>query len=301
MENKRRRWPWIVVGVVVVLFAVLFGLSGTAAAPAGAYTIDLAAMHAAAVGKGALPERIEVERVGDFAFPQTLVVAGSGIHLHPMVLLAHRVVWPDHSLMIDTAMGPEGAKKMPGSRMDLAAFDRVEAAMKKASEIVFTHEHVDHVGGVAVAPDPAAIAKSVIFTREQLDSPRLERKDFAPGTLERLQPLSYEGLYTVAPGVVLQKAPGHSPGSQLVYVELGNGQRFLFVGDIAWTRDNVTTLRGRPYIAKLLMGEDRPGVAAQLVALSHLPSDVHVVYAHDPVALAGDLAAGLYHQGFTGL
>jgi glyoxylase-like metal-dependent hydrolase (beta-lactamase superfamily II) len=299
MENRRRRWPWILAGVLVLLFVVLFGLGGTAAAPAGAYTIDLDALHRAAAGQGPLPERIEVERVGNFAFPRTLVVAGGGLHLQPMVLLAHRVVYPDRSIIVDTAMGPEGAKKMPGSRMDMAAFDRVEAAMKKASAIVFTHEHVDHVGGLAVAPDAPALANAVMMTREQLDSPRLERKDFAPGTLERLRPLSYQGLYTVAPGVVLQKAPGHSPGSQLVYVELANGRRFLFVGDIAWTRDNVTMQRGRPYIAKLLMGEDRPEVAAQLAALSRLPADVHLIIAHDPVALAQDLAAGLYQQGFT--
>jgi glyoxylase-like metal-dependent hydrolase (beta-lactamase superfamily II) len=288
-----------VLAVLVVLALVLIGLGTTAAAPGAPYTIELGALHAAAIGKGSLPERIEVERVGEFAFPRTLVVAGKGVRLQRMVLLAHRVVWSDRSVVIDTALGPEGAKKMPGSRFDLAAFERVEAAMKKASAIVFTHEHVDHVGGVAAAPDPAALAKSLMFTREQLDSPRLERNDFPPGMLDRLQPLTYEGLYTVAPGIVLQKAPGHSPGSQLVYVELANGQRFLLVGDIAWNRDNISMQRGRPYVAKLLMGEDRPGVAAQLVALAHLPADVHVVIAHDPAALADDLAAGLYRQGFT--
>jgi glyoxylase-like metal-dependent hydrolase (beta-lactamase superfamily II) len=287
---------------VVVLLAVAgYAVVGTAAGPRGEYVIDLAALHAAAVGKGALPERIEVEHIGDFAFPRTFVVAGDGLHLHKMVLLAHRVVWPDRSVVIDTAMGPAAAKKMPGSRTDGAAFERLEAALKKATAIVFTHEHVDHVGGVASAPDSTAIAKQVMMTREQLDSPRLERADFSPGELAHLQPLAYDGLYTVAPGVVLQKAPGHSPGSQLVYVELANGQRFLFVGDIAWSRDNITLRRGRPYIAQLLMGEDRAGVAAQLTALSHLPDDVHVVVAHDPVALEKDLAAGLYRQGFTGL
>jgi hypothetical protein len=40
-------------------------------------------------------------------------------------------------------------------------------------------------------------------------------------------------------------------------------------------------------------------VAAQLRALGSLPADVHVVIAHDPVALANDLAAGLYRQGFS--
>jgi glyoxylase-like metal-dependent hydrolase (beta-lactamase superfamily II) len=269
----------------------------TAAAPRGAYVIDLAALHRAAA-TGPLPERIEVEQVGTFAFPRTFVVAGGGVHLHPMVLLVHRVVWPDHSLVIDTAMGVEGAKKLPGSRMDGAAVARVQAALKQAQAIVFTHEHVDHVGGVASAPDVAALAPQVRLTREQLDSPKLERGDFPAGALARLTPLSYEGLYAVAPGVVLQKAPGHSPGSQLVYVELANGQRFLFVGDIAWSRDNITLQKGRPLISELLMTEDRGAVAAQLRALAELPRDVHVVIAHDPVALASDLAAGSYSEGF---
>ena len=283
MRTGRRRWPWILLGIVALLLAGGYAVLGTAAAPGADYVIDLGALHAAALGKGPLPERIEVERVGDFAFPSTFVVAGSGFHLHPMALLVHRVVWPDRSLVI------------------AAAFEHVQAALRKASAIVFTHEHVDHVGGLATAPDLAAISKQVVMTREQLASPRLERGDFPPGALDHLSPLDYQGLYTVAPGVVLQKAPGHSPGSQLVYVELASGQRFLFVGDIAWSRDNIALQKGRPYAAKLFMGEDRPAVAAQVHALAQLPGDVHVIIAHDPAALASDLAAGLYRQGFTGL
>jgi glyoxylase-like metal-dependent hydrolase (beta-lactamase superfamily II) len=291
----------VVLGIFALLFLGKYLLLGTAAAPGAEYVIDLAALHRAAVATGALPERIEVEKVGQFAFPRTFVVAGAGFHLHPMVLLAHRVVWPDHSLVIDTAMGPAAAKKMPGSKMDQGAFDRVEAALKKASIIVFTHEHADHVGGVASAPDFAAIAKQVRMTREQLDSPKLERKEFPPGALGSLEPLVYQGLYAVAPGVVLQKAPGHSVGSQLIYVELASGQRFLFVGDIAWSHDNITLQTGRPRIAALLMSEDRPAVAAQLRAIAQLPSDVHVIVAHDPVALESDLKAGFYREGFSGL
>jgi glyoxylase-like metal-dependent hydrolase (beta-lactamase superfamily II) len=297
MSGKRRRWPWVLGAFVALVIGGGYALVATPAAPTGQYVIDLAALHRAAA-TGPLPERIEVEKVGTFAFPRTFVVAGDGFHLHSMVLLMHRVVWPDRSVVIDTAMGPEGAKKMPGSRMDPAAFARVQTALKQASAIVFTHEHVDHVGGVASAPDVAALAPQVRMTREQLDSPKLERGDFPAGALARFAPLSYEGLYAVAPGVVLQKAPGHSPGSQLVYVELANGRRFLFVGDIAWTRDNITLQKGRPRIAELLMKEDRGAVAAQLRALAALPSDVHVVVAHDPVALASDVAAGLYREGF---
>jgi glyoxylase-like metal-dependent hydrolase (beta-lactamase superfamily II) len=296
-----KRWHWIVLSVVAVLLLAKHFLLDNAAAADGDFVIDLPALHRAATASGPLPQSLEVEKIGDFAFPRTLVVAGDGFHMHPMVLLAHRVVWPDRSLIIDTAMAPAAAEKMPGSKVDVGAFERLEAAMKKASDIVVTHEHSDHIGGIAAAPDFAAIAPHVRMTREQLNGPKLERTIFPAGTLEKLTPLDYSGLYAVAPGVVLQKAPGHTVGSQLIYVELANGHRFIFVGDIAWTKDNIRLGIGRPGIAKLLMNEDRGAVAAELHALAQLPADVHVIVAHDPVALAEDLQAGLYHRGFTGL
>jgi glyoxylase-like metal-dependent hydrolase (beta-lactamase superfamily II) len=294
-----KRWFWILVSIAAVLLVGKYLLLDTPAAPGAKYVIDLDALHRAATASGALPDHIEVEQVGEFAFPQKLVIAGDSFHLHPMVLLAHRVVWPNRSVVIDTAMGPAAAKAMPGSKFDEAAFARVEAALKTADAIVFTHEHSDHVGGVASAPNFASIAKKVRITREQLNGPKLERKDFPAGALGQLEALDYDGLYTLAPGIVLQKAPGHSVGSQIIYVELANGTRFLFVGDIAWTHDNITRQTGRPGLATLLMGEDRPAVAAQLQALAALPPDVHIIVAHDPVALAQDLAAGLYRKGFT--
>src|SRR5258708_4080167 len=213
MAAKRSRWPWVLGALVALMIVAGYVLVGTPAAPTGQYVIDLAALHRAAA-IGPLPDHIEVEKAGTFAFPRTFVVAGDGFRLHPMVLLVHRVVWPDHSLVIDTAMGREGTKKMPGSHLDEASFARVQAALEQASAIVFTHEHQDHVG------------------------------------------------------------------------------------DIAWSRDNIPLQKGRPFIATLLMKEDRGAVAAQLRALAELPSDVHVVIAHDPVALASDLGAGLYREGF---
>jgi len=296
---RLKRWQWICLGIVILLLVGKHLLFDTAAAPGEKFVIDADALHRAAIATGPLPERIEVEKVAEFAFPRTFGVAGDGWSMHPMVLLAHRVVWPDHSLIIDTAMSPEAAKALPGSKADAAAFARVEAAMKQADAIVFSHEHSDHVGGVASAADFPAIAGKVRMTREQLNGPKLERGEFPAGALESLKPLDYDGLYTLAPGVVLQKAPGHSVGSQLVYVELANGTRYLFVGDIAWTYDNITRQIGRPGLATLLMKEDRPAVAAQLQALAALPKDIHIVVAHDPVALEKDLKAGLFKQGFS--
>lgn len=295
---RRRRWPWFVLAVALLLFVAKHFLLDTAVAATSEYTIDLAALHRAATNSGPLPDHIEVEQIGTFSFPRTLVVAGDGFSMQPMVLLAHRVVWPDRTVVIDTAMTPADVAGLPGAASDASAYARLERALERASTIVFTHEHVDHVGGLGRAPNLTALVKHVQLTREQLESPKLERDRFAKGTFERFQPLDYQGLYAVAPGVVLQKAPGHSPGSQLIYVELRSGQRFLFVGDIAWNRDNIRLQRGRPGLATLLMQEDRAAVAAQVQALAHLPADVHVVLAHDPSTLAEDLRAGLFQSKF---
>lgn len=295
---RLKRW---LIGISVVL-ALLLGakyvLLDSAAAPGEPYVIDLPALHAAAIAGGPLPTHIEVERLGDFAFPQTLVVAGDGFRMHPMVLLAHRVVWPDRSVIIDTGLSPADAEVLPGAKAYPAAYQRLERALPNATNILFTHEHVDHVGGVARAPNFAAVASKVLMTREQRNGPKLERDKFAAGTLEQLKPLDYSGLYEVAPGVVLQKAEGHSTGTQLIYVELASGARYLFIGDIAWSEDNLRLQRGRPGLLSLIGKEDREAVAAQVKALAALPKDVHLVIAHDPVAYERDLAAGLFRDGF---
>jgi glyoxylase-like metal-dependent hydrolase (beta-lactamase superfamily II) len=296
---RKKRW---LIGLGVFL-ALLFGakvlLLDLAAEPGAPYVIDLDALHRSATSGGPLPTQIEVEKIANFAFPRSLAVAGGGFHLHNMILLAHRIMWPDHSIIIDTALGPKDAEGLPGAKLDVAAYERMEKSLPKAERILFTHEHVDHVGGVASAHDFPALASKVVITREQFEGPRLERDKFAKGTLEQLKPLDYTGLYTVAPGVVLQKAPGHSTGTQLIYVELASGVRYLFVGDIAWTEDNLTLQRGRPALIALIGKEDRSAVASQVKALAALPKDVHLVVAHDPVAYKRDLAAGLFHAGFS--
>lgn len=292
-------WQWICASVVVALLIGKHVLLDTAAAPGEKFVIDVAALHRTAIAQGQLPERIEVEKVADFSFRRTLVIAGEGFGLHPMVLLAHRVVWPNRSLLIDTAMPPAAAMEFPRSRADAAAFARVAAALAQADTIVFTHEHHDHVGGLAVAQNFAEVAPKVQMTREQLNGPLLDRAAFAPGALDTLKPLDYTGLHLLAPGVVLQKAPGHSVGTQLVYVELANGTRYLFVGDIAWTKENIARQVGRPALLMMRVKEDRHAVAAQVQALAGLPKDVHVIVAHDAREFEQDLESGLLKQGFT--
>lgn len=296
---RRQRW---IIGLAIgaaLGFGAKYLLLDTSASPEAPYVIDLDALHRAAVAGGELPTQIEVERIADFGFPRSFIVAGDGFRMHAMALLSHRVLWPDgHSLLVDTAMSEQDGAALPGAKFYREPYQRLEKALEHAQQIVFTHEHVDHVGGVARAREFAAIKDHVSLTQDQHDGPRLERDKWNPGTLEQLKPFQYQGLHAVAPGVVLQKAPGHSLGTQLIYVELASGAKYLFVGDIAWSEDNITLQRGRPGLVGL-MGEDRAAVASQVQALSKLPKDVHIVVAHDPVAYVRDVKAGLYRDGFS--
>lgn len=102
----------------------------------------------------------------------------------------------------------------------------------------------------------------------------------------------------IAPGVVLQKAAGHSPGSQVVFVMLAGGREFLFVGDIVWNRDAITELKYRPrLITDLFLGEDRQAVLHQLRALRNLhdAGEVAIVISHD----ARTFASADLIEGFT--
>lgn len=288
------------VAVALVLTLLKYFLLDTSAVPQRSrFVIDLAAMHALATKNGDLPERIEVTRIGEASFPRTAIVAGGGFAETPIVFAAYRVVWPTRSIIIDTALDNDDMQKLfKGASFDVAHYQNLQAAMQKAQAIVLTHEHPDHVGGLARATDWALVRDQVKMTSEQIKSKRLERSLFEAARLASLTPLEYGGLYLLAPGVVLQKAPGHSPGTQLIYVELANGEKYLFVGDIAWSLDNIRELSGKPRIVSTFLHEDRMAVADQLRTLHDL-TGVHLIVAHDKAALEADVAAGLLHEGFS--
>src|SRR5258705_10898810 len=76
--------------------------------------------------------------------------------------------------------------------------------------------------------------------------------------------MDYESYLPVAPGIVLIKAPGHTPGHQMVYVRLDSRREYLFIGDVGWTLDNVTQLKLRPAVTMRRINEDAPALMHQL-------------------------------------
>lgn len=253
--------------------------------------------------RGDKPVEIQVEQVAKFTFPATAVVAGDGWSSTDLPVFSYQLVYPDgRTGIVDTALSKEqGGDNLTG--FDQAAYDRMEAAIGRASFILLTHEHMDHIGGLAAYPDLAKIIPSVDMTKEQIDHPeRSAPVVIAKDILGAFKPVVYDKYLAIAPGVVLIKSPGHSPGSQMVYVRKQDGTEILFLGDVAWHFRNIETQRERArLITQFYLKEDRLAVFGEMKALHERHAaepDLAMMPGHDGIVEAALVEKGVFVAGF---
>jgi glyoxylase-like metal-dependent hydrolase (beta-lactamase superfamily II) len=245
---------------------------------------------------------IEVERIGLFKPPAAFVVAGDGWKPSDLPVYSYRVVYLHTSVIIDTALNKElGGDSLDS--FDAAAFARMQAAMAQSSLILVTHEHSDHIGGLTTHPNLAAELAASKLTREQIGNPAaMLPAKFPDHALDGYVALDYQKYEAVAPGMVLIKSPGHTPGSQMVYVQTADGTEFLFLGDVAWHLRNIELQRERPrFVTQLTIKEDRAAVFGELVALHGLHETeprINIVPGHDGAAVEQMIAAGVMKPRF---
>jgi glyoxylase-like metal-dependent hydrolase (beta-lactamase superfamily II) len=268
------------------------------------FALDIDQVRAASAAlPGDRPSAIEVEQVAVFTFPATAIVAGDGFDGRLLPVYSYRLIYPDGSIIVDTALN-EAVGGSDLTSFDAAAYGRMQAAMSVAKQIVITHEHMDHIGGLAAHADLANVLPKARLTEDQLSQPeRSLPAKFPDGALDGYERLSYEQYHAIAPGVVLIKASGHTPGSQMVYVQTANGTELLLIGDVAGHFRNIELQRERARLVTMaFLKEDRTAVFGQLAALKRLHEAqpaIHIVPGHDGPVIDALVAAGVLKRGFS--
>lgn len=166
-----------------------------------------------------------------FDWPLNVLVARSG----------------DRTILVDAGLGGQ----FPGFPRAGQFPMRLEAAgidLASVTDVVITHMHMDHVGGLLVdevkkrlRPDvrihvAAAEVKfwaSPDFSHTSMPSPvpdvlRSTATRFLKEYQEQLR--IFEDEYELAPGVVVRRTGGHTPGHSVVELTSG-GERLTFAGD----------------------------------------------------------------------
>jgi glyoxylase-like metal-dependent hydrolase (beta-lactamase superfamily II) len=290
-----RRARWLVVAVLV-LGGGLAGkhclIDDGAVPEAPAFALDLNALRRLAKSPAkSLPLRVNVEVVAHSIVPKGVVFAGGGGNDHIMARTAYQLVYRDGHAILDT--GPSGAqhRAMPRAGPYFPeAWQRVQTALRGARLIAVTHEHPDHIGGIPASPHFDEIAKQVVLTGAQLQNQdALARVGFDRARQRKVRVTKLSEPTQLLPGVVMAPAPGHTPGSVIVFATLENGRELLFAGDIGWHHDNVARPWLRPRaVSSFIVREDRAAVAAQLRALHALERSgrIEVLLSHDAEQVA---------------
>jgi glyoxylase-like metal-dependent hydrolase (beta-lactamase superfamily II) len=215
---------------------------------------------------------------------------------------------PKGDLLIDTGFGrhideqfqtlPAIVRAVTHYSLWQPAVDQLESAGYKNSlrAILLTHSHWDHVSGLSDFPGlPVWVTRQEHeFIREgghgQFGKPfsGIHYEDYGFEGGPYLGFPSSHDVYGDG-SIVVVPAPGHTPGSVIIFVTLHDGTRYAFVGDLVWQLEGFTQREERPWFTRIFADLDANGTRTNLlrmIALKRRLPDLILVPAHDMRAFA---------------
>jgi glyoxylase-like metal-dependent hydrolase (beta-lactamase superfamily II) len=153
----------------------------------------------------------------------------------------------DRTILVDAGLGVE----FPDFPRAGQTVHRLEAAgidPGAVTDVVLTHLHMDHVGGLLIAGLKERLRPDLRIHTAALEAEFWEAPDFSQTVMPQPVPdalrsiatrfldeyrghlRTFETEYEVAPGVLISRTGGHTPGHSIVRLE-SRGDRLTFAGD----------------------------------------------------------------------
>ncbi len=232
---------------------------------------------------------------------------GSSKDERRLVMTATLIHHPKGDLLIDAGFSHDVLPHIPkliqlGGRPEIGvpAAEQLRASgydFARLRGVIPTHAHWDHIAGLSELPgvpvwlntaEQQFIAdggKDSALMRSYTDV-EINRYDFADGAY-----LGFARSHDVwgDGSVVIVEAPGHTPGSIIVFVTLPSTKRYAFIGDLAWQREGVFLPAEKPWPMRGLVDKDPAAVRAGLEHMAQIHAqfpDLSIVPAHDEKATA---------------
>jgi len=154
----------------------------------------------------------------------------------------------DKTILIDAGLGSDPDLQLPRAGQLIKRLDAAGIDLASVTDLVLTHMHMDHVGGllvdgvkerlrkdlrIHVAAAEVKFWESPDFTQTNMpqgfpDALRAAAKQFVKMYGSQIR--QFDEQHEVAPGVVVRRTGGHTPGHSVVRIVSG-GEALTFAGD----------------------------------------------------------------------
>lgn len=218
---------------------------------------------------------------------------------------AYQIVFNDSTFMIDAGMDKTvheffgKGKKEPYFK---DKNDSIQMALLQAKKILITHEHGDHVAGVIRSPNQKKLAPKTTLTTEMvntlINNPQMPELKLDATKAKAFNVVDFKDILAVAPGIVLIKAPGHTPGEIMIYVQLQDAREYLFTGDVSWSYRGIEEKKLKPLNQIQRIKENAVQIQYEIDWLNTLQAKgIQLIVSHDDIIQPELIKKGILHSG----